>query len=1093
MAETAAPEKVESGVSDIRTFLIADVRGYTRFTVEHGDAAAARLAQTFATLADEAVGGQGGSVIELRGDEALAVFTSARSALRAATDLQERVAAGALAQPEGGAKIGIGLDAGEAIPVDGGFRGAALNLAARLCSLAGPGEVLASDTVVSLARRLDGIEYVERGMVPLKGFADPVRVMQVTTGTLPEEAESVEPPLPIGGFLGALPAGPLVARDTELDRVLAPLEAVAGGTGRLIMLAGEPGAGKTRLAQEVTLAARNRGFVVAAGSCYEARQSVSYYPFLDALATLYGAAPTALRSSAAMKWPQLAPLLPEAGIGPANMESDGQQEQERLFRAVAGFIGALSETMPVSLFLDDLHWADGSSLEMLRHLAKNTRSRRVLVLATYRDVEVGRQHPLEETLLDLTREGLVERIPIRRLDQTGTAALISATFGEQAVSEEFADLVFQHTEGNPFFTQEVLRAMVERGDVFQHGDIWDRRSVEEIEVPESVRAVIGRRLSRLGEEAQDLLRQASVLGTEFVFDDLQAMSDAPEDKIERALEEGVAAGLIRDMGQDRYAFNHALTQQSLYAEMPSRRRRRLHLAAGEAIESLPDRKRKERTGEMAWHFLEGDDPERALKYSLAAGDEARMLFAWPEAQKLYGTALELADEMDDMPRTAEASYRLGEAIQTQGRLDESLPQLERAAETYAALGDVLGEGRALHRAILVYGQRKLQDRFSSARTRTAQLLERVAELEPSYEMVDFYRVESEFRWGRGDLAQSIAVFGRAVDAARAVGDDLLRVRTELQRAERLGIAGHILNALDEALRTVPTAEATGDKVMLYVAVSGAAEWLMQAGRLEESLTYRERDLDTARAIGWVFESNFALCNLAQIHLYLGNWETAQTYAEQGLSAGEAHGMGFVARTARMNLGQLALARGDWKEARRLLQHAADDTSGPLQVGRYAQRGLAQLDLKEGVPQRALDRLRPIVESSDPNDIDTVFLLPVLARALVETGDSSAGEQATRKVLDGAPENALACVDAWPALGLALSRQGRQQEAAAAFQQGVTLARQMQYPYVEATTLAAWGTEEPSPERLEEALDIFRRLGAQRDIAAIEHPLHPADS
>jgi class 3 adenylate cyclase len=167
---------VEAG---IKTFLIADVRGYTRFTQERGDEAAARLATRFAELAREAIEGTGGTLVELRGDEALAVFDSARQALRAASDLQERFVAETVADPSLPLAVGIGLDAGDAVPVDGGYRGGALNLAARLCSLAGPGEVLASPGVAHLARRVEGLEYVERGAVRLKGLEQPVEVVAI--------------------------------------------------------------------------------------------------------------------------------------------------------------------------------------------------------------------------------------------------------------------------------------------------------------------------------------------------------------------------------------------------------------------------------------------------------------------------------------------------------------------------------------------------------------------------------------------------------------------------------------------------------------------------------------------------------------------------------------------------------------------------------------------------------------------------------------------------------------------------------------------------------------------------------------------------
>src|SRR5947209_150787 len=313
--------------TELLTFLFADVRGYTRFTQEQGDEAAARLVTRFAAILRQGIRSRGGKLIELRGDEALVVFGSARQALRAAVDLQARFAVETERDPSLPLQVGIGLDAGEAVEVEGGYRGEALNLAARLCNLAGPGEVLASEGVVYLGRRVQGLVYAMRGTVPMKGIAEPVGVIRVLpegdaagseTGAVTEPPAEVA--MPIGGFLGALPSGMLVGREPEWLQIMAALEAVAEGgrqlTGStpLLLLAGEPGVGKTRLAQELTLKARHWHFLVATGRCYELEQTVPYYPFLEALTIIYNAAPAYVRAEIPRRWPYLARLLPE-GLG----------------------------------------------------------------------------------------------------------------------------------------------------------------------------------------------------------------------------------------------------------------------------------------------------------------------------------------------------------------------------------------------------------------------------------------------------------------------------------------------------------------------------------------------------------------------------------------------------------------------------------------------------------------------------------------------------------------------------------------------------------------------------------------------------------
>jgi class 3 adenylate cyclase/tetratricopeptide (TPR) repeat protein len=689
--------------TEIRTFMFADVRGYTRFTQEHGDEVAARLATKFAALARDTVAARGGDVIELRGDEALAVFASSRQALRAAIELQERFRRESIDDPTLPLKVGIGLDAGEAVRVEGGYRGGALNLAARLCSLAGPGEVLTSEGVIHLARKMEGIAYGERGFAQLKGFAHPVRIVEVTGETAapaaaPEPDTSEQPAevrLPIGGFLGALPSTLIVARDQELQRTLSIVDAVAGGSGQLVMLAGEPGVGKTRLAQEVTLNVRNRAFLVATGRCYEPQQTVPFYPFLEALTAAYENCPPALRAEIPHRWPHLARILPDVKIPGTETGSDGQDDPLRLFRSVAGFLEAISEQTPVALLLDDLHWADGASLDLLQYLARNTRGNRVLILGTYRDVEINRRHPLEAVLRDLMREDLVERITIRRLGQDGTAQLMAVTFDEADISQEFASLVYQRTEGNPFFVQHVLRVLVERGDVFRENDRWERRAVGEMDVPESVRSVIGQRLSRLSDDTQEILAEASVLGQTFAFDDLATMSGRSEDEVEQALTEAETLGLVREIGHDRYAFDHALTQQSLYAELPGRRRRKLHRATGEALEQLPGKERDRRAPELAWHFLQADDEEQALPYAMQAGDQARTIFAYGEALQHYATVLEIAEQLGNHQRAAEALSRLAKLRLDTFRGKEAVADYQRLLRIAKEHGDRAQELEAL--------------------------------------------------------------------------------------------------------------------------------------------------------------------------------------------------------------------------------------------------------------------------------------------------------------------------------------------------------------------------------------------------------------
>jgi class 3 adenylate cyclase/tetratricopeptide (TPR) repeat protein len=1081
--------------SEVRAFLIADVRGYTMFTQERGDEAAARLAAEFADIVEEIVSVRHGRVVELRGDEALAVFSSPRQALRSAVELQQRFAAEAAQDQSLPLQVGIGLDAGEALPVKGGYRGAALNLAARLCQLAGPGEVLASEGVIHLARKVDGLVYVERGLVHLKGFTDQVRVVQVTS-TL-EQLENgphdslrpTEAALPIGGFLGALPSGLMVARDDEFRSILVAVDAVAGGTGRLVLLAGEPGVGKTRLAQEVTLDVRNRGFLVAAGRCYEPRQAVPYYPFLEALATAHAAAPATIRAELPRRWPYLASLLPEQ-LGTPPASGEGQEDQQRVFRALTGFLRAMAETAPLALLLDDLHWADGASLDLLQHLARHTRADRVLLLGTYRDVDVGRQHPLRQVMRDLNREHLVERIAIRRLGEKGTAAQLAALLGEPEVSKELSGLVHRNTEGNPFFTDEVLRALIERGDIYRQNGQWARREIEELEVPESVRDAIGERLSHLREETQELLHEAGVLGQTFRFADLQAMGNHPEEEIEASLEEATDAGLIRVMGKDGYAFNHGLTQQALYTELSPRRRRRLHLAAGDALEQLPAAGREQRVAELAWHFLQGDDAERGLPYTMLAGDQAAAVYANGEAERYFRRALGLAGELQDEVRTAETHEKLGGALHASGRYDEALAMLEKAAEFYRAGGDLEIEGRIVAQMGHVHFMR---DTAEEGILRLQAALQARSESLPSSALAALYASLARLLMDVGRQSEQLDTAEKAADLARVVGDERTLLGAEATRGSALNNLGRPEEALQTLEAIISLAEAAGDLYNLVRALDNASDACFSLGDLEKCRRYRERAVEVVERRDDPQYIAASLVALSQVAFFTGDWNRAEAYLEK---ADAIHRSMSTSRTSHQILFTrvwLYLAKGEMEAATRDLEEwiaAAEpgDTWGLW----IAYSLLAERDLLLGQPDAALARLEPLL------DPQAEYLdLRTLTWAYLERGDLAQAEHTIARAITKATasHDRPSIAETMRVQGMVQSRQGRWSDATQTFEDALSLARSMTMPYLEGRILyeygrmhAARGEGEQARERLEEGLLILRRLGARPYIERTERGL-----
>jgi tetratricopeptide (TPR) repeat protein len=878
------------------------------------------------------------------------------------------------------------------------------------------------------------------------------------------------------------------------------IDKAAGGDGRTVLLAGEPGAGKTRLAQEATIALRDQGFAIAAGRCYEPEQTVPYYPFLDALATVFMAAPPPLRRDAARQWPYLAALLPEQ-IGVQEVAGGGEQDdQQRVFRAVTSFFEAVCAAAPVAILLDDLHWADGASLKLLLHLARHTRTLPILILGTYRDVEVGRQHPLEAALRDLQREGLVERIDVRRLPKEGTSALIGVTMGEEEISDEFTQLIYGRTEGNPYFVQQVLRVMVERGDIVKKDGVWDRPPVDQIEVPESIRSVVGQRLARLAGTTQEVLHEASVLGQNFLFDDLAGMTERDETELEAALDEARGVAIVRETGPDGYAFDHALTQQSLYGELSARRKRRLHLAAAEAMERLPERKLIARVAEVAWHFLQADDG-RALEWTIRAGDAAEAAFAHSDAEAQYLTALELARDASDERREAEALARLGDVLRLSGRFDEAIARLEAAWRLYDRLADresALGIVEQL-------------GRVHSRRGTPQEGLERVSPVLESLQREGIESVSPRAAAGlyvalahlNFALAKNAELLKAAEEGARLAemgGDPRLLAEAENRRGTALQFLDRQEEAITACEKAARLAEAAGDLSTCASALNNVAVSYYALGRFREALPWRERALEVAERVGEPAQIAFQRTGVSFVLFMLGRWTEARALAERGVQEVRALEPSWYTPYPLFDLGMIYLAQGDRERGIAHIEEALAlaERNGDLQALMFLFMR-AEQHILDGEPEVAIARLEPLVEriaaSIGPDDSS------VLAWAYLETGDEAkAAEILTRSRTQAEESGNRARLVADELIsGLLATRQRRWEDAARDFDEALALARQMGVPYMELRVLygmglmdAAKGETKQAREHLERALAICQSLGARQYGVLCERALAELD-
>ncbi|MGH9008367.1 MAG: ATP-binding protein, partial [Acidimicrobiia bacterium] len=359
----------------------------------------------------------------------------------------------------------------------------------------------------------------------------------------------------------------------EVGLLREAFKATTAGEGRrMVLLAGEPGMGKTTLCGEFTRAAHQEGGIVLYGRSDE-ELAAPYQPFAEALDHLVAHAPAQLLTAhVAEHGGELAALAP--GLSrrlddvPPPATGDQETQRFRLFAAVVGLLAAASADNPVVVVLDDLHWADRPTLTLLRYLVGSSAPTRLLLLGTYRQHELTKSHPLTETLAALHREAGVTRLPLTGLDDVDVIALMESDAGHE-LTRSFVDLAHalrRETDGNPFFVVQLLQHLVEGGWLFEDdtGQWRARGDLADLTLPETVREVVGHRVARLGDDADRLLSTAAVIGPDFDIDVLGPVAGLPEPDMIEFLDRAVAAGLLTDIGPGRYTFAHAVIQHAVY-------------------------------------------------------------------------------------------------------------------------------------------------------------------------------------------------------------------------------------------------------------------------------------------------------------------------------------------------------------------------------------------------------------------------------------------------------------------------------------------------------------------------------------------------
>ena len=701
-----------------------------------------------------------------------------------------------------------------------------------------------------------------------------------------------------------------VGREPEMKKLEALLQQTVDGTGRIVFITGEPGIGKTSLSDEFLRHARKHplGLLISRGRCAEQYGTgEAYLPFLDAMGELLQA-PGRERIAAVMRTyaPTWCMELPTAFVSSGSLEKLQQETigatKERMMREMGDALGVLASASPVVLLLEDLHWADRSSVDLLRHLSQRLASQRLLIAGTYRPEDVERSgHPLKHYKAEMQAHNLCDELALDSWSREHIAEYVDATFSPNDFPAELTALVHEKTEGHPLFAANLLQYLGERGDLSKTNGRWSLvRPLSEMDLaaPESVRAMISKKMDALEPEERRALQYASIEGTEFLSSVVAKLLDVDEIDLEESLARIARSHRLVDVqGEEelpdgtlatRYRFSHALYQNFLYSDMVNKRRVMLHQQAGERLLGHYGKRAPQIATQLARHFEQGRDFTRAVEYLIHAGDHAAKLYGYAEAEEHYTKALSLVQKLpaEEQPsQLATLYHKRGTVNHAQGNFTQAVKDFGAMLDQTRSLNSLELQSTALNALTMsLFFSHRLDEMVARAN----EALE-VAEQAGSEKL----KVETLFLIGLKHLC-----YGELKEAKELL-DEVITTSRKLNHKPGLcsGLTWRAclhffqteyalaMEMINEALRL---ASEIRDGFLMLTSLFFRGLSQGNQGQMSASLATLNEALDKARRNGDQFwHPRFPNC-IGWIYRELYDFESAHKYNEEGIDVSRHH-------------------------------------------------------------------------------------------------------------------------------------------------------------------------------------------------------------
>jgi tetratricopeptide (TPR) repeat protein/KaiC/GvpD/RAD55 family RecA-like ATPase len=887
------------------------------------------------------------------------------------------------------------------------------------------------------------------------------------------------------------------------------------GEGGLVFVHGEAGIGKTRLVRELGAYARSRGVQVLYGRCPALFRMDGVPPYIlwkEVIKDyLEACTPEQLHRVIGYYPAEVAKLVPEISQTlrsiPQSFPISPEQEQNRLFEAVSQFITNISRETPLLVVLDDLQWTDPSSLLLLHYLARGVQRTPLLLLGAYRSSDINDKHPLSPVLTELNRERLPQSISLKRMSLDDISEMIRQILEQDDVPTEFCKMVYEKTRGNPFFAEEVIKSLKEEEVIYREENKWKIKEVSRIEFPETVKSVLKTRFARLDEECQSVLTFASFIGNDFTLEAMCALTGIEENKLLELIDKILKTGLIKERevrGEGVCSFADILVRDVVYDEVSLLKRKKLHGVVGRALEKAYAKKIDEHFGELASHFLESGDKDKALDYFLKAGEKAQKVYANNEATSYFQSALALLEEREgELPEKRRILERLGDIKRLVGEHDACLKYWNKALVLWNQLEEKESASR-LYRKMANVLWEDMGD-IEKAKENHEKALKILEAEHEKVELAGLYEDMAHMYYRTGDIPKALSLANKALELAEKLNAYEVIASSCVSLGTIFSFSGDLKKARECHTRGLKIALDNGYMVTALRAYNNLAIALPPEEQ-EQALEYYEKGYELAKKIGEINHQSWIGVSLVARYFGMGNTAKAMALAEDCVALDTKAGNLPNLSLSKSALGIGLVFVGDLDKGEQYLKEALSLAQKLKQwqqeEGVYWFLGMMHFGNEEY--HRALEFLEKANAVYDKAGVEYVKMKDsyLLIWTYVELGEIEKAENLLGNLrkfaLEAKDKELTATVDAVE--GVLLRAQKRWEESFKFFERSLRafealnarrwnvypLARNVLYEYARVyLERNQEGDRERALDLLNQALKIFQKIGAKKDVERTE--------